>query len=54
MDDLIFHSLNREPALSSDFEEFFKLRRDWANLLSGIAKSCGPIIVYQILFQFLS
>ena len=54
MDDVIFEALNQEPSLSSDFEDFFKLRSDWAYLLSGIAKSCGPITVYQILFQFLS
>ena len=46
-------ALQREPSGSSDFEEFFNLRKDWANLLSGISKSCGPITVYQILFQFL-
>jgi len=46
MEDTIFLALNRDPALSSDFEDFFNLRKDWANLLSGIAKSCGPFTIY--------
>lgn len=54
MDDSTFLALNREPAISSDFEDFFHLRKDWSSLLTGIAKSCGPFTIYQLLFQFLS
>ncbi len=54
MDDCTFIDFNKEPSTSSEFDEIYDLRRDLANLLKGICKSCGPVTIYQILSQFLS
>lgn len=54
MDDSTFIDFNKEPSTSSEFDEIYDLRRDLANLLKGICKSCGPVTIYQILSQFLS
>ena len=54
MDEATFLALNRQSVLSSEFEEFFALRRDLASLLSGICKSCGSMTIYPILSQFLT
>jgi len=49
MEDTMFLEFNKIPSLSSDFEELYAVRRDLANLLKSICKSCGAMTIYRIL-----
>jgi hypothetical protein len=51
MDDEIFLMFNRESAVSNDFDELFKVRGDFGELLSILCISCDSLKIYQFLNQ---
>jgi len=54
MEDTMFLDFNKIPSLSSEFEELYAVRRDLAELLKSICKSCGAMTIYTMLAQYLS
>ena len=53
MEDTMFLEFNFVPSLSSEFEELYTVRRELAELLKNICKSCGAMTIYPMLAQYL-